>query len=169
MADSERQKGGHGGARPGAGRPRKADKYAGQIAAAEDQIADKLPKLIANLLKLANGGFKEVQEEWQPAGLVTTGSGEYETLVFPEKPADELVRVKRTVSVAAPDRAANTYLIDRILGKPTQRTELTGEDGSPLVPQLTDEERAARIAELLERGRARGAGLAPDEQPGGLS
>ncbi len=156
----------HGGARDGAGRKAKAEKFAGQIASAEQRIADRLPQLIDNMLEIADGGYERVEEEWQPAGLVTVGSGEYESKVFPDKPDHELVLVKRKVSIADKDRSANQYLIDRILGKPTQRTELTGEDGSPLFESLTDDERADRAAALLERARARRAGLAPDRQSG---
>lgn len=123
---------GHGGARPGAGRKAKAEKYAAQIAAAEDQIADRLPRLIGNLLKLADGGFEVVENHYAPAGTVTVGSGEYLTLVYPDKLADELVLIKRVKSRAAPDRAANIDLINRILGKPTTQVEVSGEDGGPL-------------------------------------
>jgi hypothetical protein len=31
-----------------------------------------------------------------------------------------------------PDRQANIYLLDRILGRPTERSELTGSDGGKL-------------------------------------
>lgn len=158
----------HGGKRDGAGRPRKAERYAAPIAAAEDRIADQLPRLIDNMLKLANGGYCEDEVEYQPAGLVTTGSGEFESKVFPDKPDDELIIVKRRRRRAAPDRKANEYLIDRILGRPTQRTELAGENGGPIVIQLTDDERAARAIALLERARARRTGLVADGEPGEL-
>jgi hypothetical protein len=121
-----------GGARPGAGRPRKAEKYAAPIAAAEDHIADRLPQLLSNMLKLANGGWEQVEEKWLPAALITTGSGEFESRVYPDLPANQLVLVERKRSRAAPDRAANIYLIDRILGKPTTRVEVTDEDGGAL-------------------------------------
>jgi len=88
----------------GPGRPRKAEKYAGQIAATEDRIADLLPTLIANLLTLANGVM--VQD-------VSPFDGS--TLVYKEPP----------------DRKANEYLIDRILGRPTQAIEAdVASDGS---------------------------------------
>lgn len=121
-----------GGARPGAGRPRKAEKYAAPIAAAEDRIADRLPQLLSNMLKLANGGWEQVEEEWAPARLVEIGQGESRTLAYPEKDPDELVLIKRTRKRAAPDRAANIDLINRLLGKPTTRVEVRDEDGGPL-------------------------------------
>ncbi|MDP9415968.1 MAG: hypothetical protein M3Q08_18155 [Pseudomonadota bacterium] len=116
----------------GPGRPRKTDKFAGQIAAAEQRIADTLPSILEAQLLLAHGGFEEVEEEWQPARLVTIGSGELEQPAFPELPPDQLVLVKRKHSIAAPDRAAGQYLIDRILGKPTSSVEVSDPDGGPL-------------------------------------
>lgn len=110
------------------GRPSKATKHASEIAAAEQQIVDKLPKVVDALLRLGLGGFKQVDEEWQPAGLVTTGSGEFEMPLFGDKPPHELVLVKRKVSVAAPDRAALVALIDRILGKPGAKVEFGDPD-----------------------------------------
>ncbi len=116
----------------GPGRPRKAEKFAGQIAAAEQQIADRLPTILEAQLLLAHGGWEQVEEEWQPARLVTIGSGELEQPAFPELPPDQMVLVKRKHSIAAPDRAAGQYLIDRILGKPTTTVEATDGDGGPL-------------------------------------
>ena len=106
-----------------AGRPRKADRYAAPVAQAEDRIADRLPKLVATMLRLAEGGYTIEEEEYQPAGLVEIGQGEGRMLAYPDKPADELVLVKRRRRKAAPDRKAAEYLIDRILGRPTQQVE----------------------------------------------
>jgi hypothetical protein len=96
---------GHGGARPGAGRKARADKHAGQIAAAEQKIADRLPDLVENLLILASGAW-----------------------VQGDKCDDQ---GKPLVYLTPPDRSANVYLLDRILGKPTNRCEVSGEDGQP--------------------------------------
>jgi hypothetical protein len=85
---------GHGGARPGAGRKRKAEKFEGEVAAAERRIADRLPRLIDNLFKLADG-------------------------VAVERETRDGVEVFES----PPDRDANKYLIDRILGRPTERVE----------------------------------------------
>lgn len=103
---------GHGGARRGAGRRRKAIKYAGQIAAAEDRIADKLPGLIDNMLVLADGVRVEETN-------IVTGQPE----VY-QKP---------------PDRAANIYLIDRILGRPGVESDdehPTTDDDRPTTEEL---------------------------------
>jgi hypothetical protein len=108
----------------GPGRRPKAIKFARPIARAEKQIADHLPELIENLFVLANGGYERVEEEWQPAGLVYVGTGEFARRAFPEMESNELVLVKRKSSIADKDRQANEYLINRILGKPTERAEV---------------------------------------------
>lgn len=65
--------------------------------AAEKQIADRLPHLIANMLILADG----VRVEGDIPG---------EDGITP-------------VYTKPPDRAANEYLINRVMGKPTDKTE----------------------------------------------
>lgn len=85
----------------GPGRPRKADQNAGAIAAAEKRIRDRLPELIENMFRLADGVWVEE----------TTILG---TKIVYQKP---------------PDYKANEYLINRIMGKPTERQEVSGPDG----------------------------------------
>jgi len=116
----------------GPGRPRRTDKHAGAVAKAEKKIADRLPSLIDNLFTLADGGYERVEEQWAPAGSLFVGSGEWQRPMYPDKDPDELVLVRRTVSVADRDRAANVYLVDRVMGKPTERKEVTGADGGAL-------------------------------------
>ena len=53
------------------------------------------------------------------------------------------------------DIGAFRELADRVEGKPRQRMEITGAEGSPLVPEQTLEQVQARIAELLALGRYR--------------
>lgn len=77
------------------GRPRKADKYGGHILAAENLIADRLPDLLENLFRLAEG--VEVQK--------ADANGNPRVYSQP------------------PDRQANEYLLNRIMGKPTERVE----------------------------------------------
>ncbi len=101
----------NGGARPGAGRKRKDEKFKVPIAKAEKRIADRLPQLIDNLFELANG---VLVEEFDIA------SG------------------KPMVFKRPPDRAANEYLLNRIMGKPTERREITTPD-KPL-SDMTDDE-----------------------------
>lgn len=93
----------------GPGRPKKADKFAGAIARAENQIVDRLPELIDNMFMLAAG---VLVEEETPAGV----------MVF-----------KRP-----PDRAANEYLINRIMGKPIERQEIGGVDGGLIEVQFVN-------------------------------
>lgn len=90
-----------GGARPGAGRPCKLDKYGGHVAAAEDRIADRLPELIDKAFELANG--VEVQK---------------------------LVRGNAVVYSQPPSIGAIMFLFERIAGKVPQALEHSGPDGS---------------------------------------
>lgn len=118
---------GHGGARPGSGRKPSAIKFETAIAQAEGRIADRLPSLIDNMFVLADGGYERVEEQWAPAGSLYIGSGEFQRRMYPDLADDKLVLIKRTMSVADKDRQANQYLIDRVMGKPTERQEHSGE------------------------------------------
>jgi hypothetical protein len=99
----------HGGARAGAGRKRRAVKWAGPIAAAEQKIVDRLPALLENMMLLADG------------------------VVVEKADAEGGVDVYQT----PPCRMSNQYLIDRILGRPTQAVEIGGLDGEPIPVNLT--------------------------------
>lgn len=103
---------GTGGARPGAGRKRKAQKFEGQIQKAENMIADRLPWLIDKAMELADGVAVEK--------MTVTG--------IP------------MVYQLPPDMGAIKYLVDRIMGKATERRELTLE--KPLGEMTVDELRA---------------------------
>lgn len=103
----------NGGQRPGAGRKAKADKFKVPIAKAEQRIADRLPVLIDKMLELADG---------VPVEDVNPVTGEVSVYKTP------------------PDRQALIYLIDRIMGKPTQRKELSFP--KPLHEMTDDELRA---------------------------
>jgi hypothetical protein len=100
---------GRGGRRPGAGRKPKAERFAPKIARAEKRIADRLPELIDNLFVLAQGVRVEMlNPDGEPA-----------------------------VYARPPDYKANSYLIDRILGRPTEAVEVGGPDGRPLPAPVT--------------------------------
>src|SRR4051812_2244932 len=86
---------GTGGARPGAGRKPKQDKHVTAINRAEKQIKDRLPELIGNMFTLAAG------------------------VTLQETDSDGNDRIY----TRPPDRQANEYLINRIMGKPVERTE----------------------------------------------
>ena len=136
-------KGKSGGLRAGAGRPAKPNHQA-TIERAEKRIADRLPTIIDNLFHLADGGYERIEEEYEPAGtVIVAGSEIVETErgpravkvqrpAFPELPADQMVLVRRRVSIADKDRAANIYLADRILGKPTERAEISTPEGGAI-------------------------------------
>jgi hypothetical protein len=93
-----------GGARPGSGRKSSAAKHKGAIARAEKRIADRLPELIDRAFELAEG--VEVEK--------TQADG---TTKFYSQP---------------PCIKAITYLMDRIMGRPTQALEHSGAGSGPL-------------------------------------
>ncbi len=104
---------GKGGAREGAGRPRKAVKFERPIATAEKRIADRLPWIVDQLFELGAGVLVEEYDK---------SSG------------------KPVVYQRPPDRAALEYLANRIMGKPTERRELKLD--KPLEEMTDDELRA---------------------------
>lgn len=155
----------HGGARPGAGRKSKAEKYETEINAAERYIADRLPQFVKALEELALLGTETVHETWEPAGMITIddvilddASGKEQKvkrLAFPHKKADEMVLVQRRVVRGGPSESAVVYGIDRILGKPTAEVEVSGPDGGPLeTVTMTMEEWKQRAAERLAQANA---------------
>lgn len=129
---------------------RKVDIHAAQKLAANNAAAEQLVHYVRNLQLLADGGFETVDEEWVPAGLVLIDDqGDDDggilaaagvntrhmrrpkkVLAFPDLPPDQLVLVKRKRQVAAPDRAANIYLVDRIIGRPEMTTNVNTSDGA---------------------------------------
>lgn len=111
-----------GGARPGAGRKPRAVVYRQPIREAETKIRDRLPWIVDRLFELAEGVRVE-----------STGiSGE--PIVY-QRP---------------PDRASCEYLMDRIMGKPTQPVDvreraqrIADELGMPVEDVLAEAERIA--------------------------
>lgn len=166
-----------GGYRPGAGRKPTREKFKRPIADAEKRIADRLPELVDNLMHAADGGYERVTVEWAPAGLQTVEDVDFDDKgrpvrkrvpAFPHLDPAELVVVKRTVEIADVDVKANTYLLDRIMGKPAADVQLSGPDGGPIDlevndgSRLSDDKLAAAVDRILDRARARTAG-APDQ------
>lgn len=154
MADGRRT---NGGARPGAGRKPNIQKYTVHVTSFHDQAAADVDDRYAALKLLADGGFEEITETWEPAGLIFVGSGEWATLAFPHLPPDHLVCIKRTRSVAAPDRRANEYLINRIAGTPTQRIDLDADPDGAI--EATGEALTEAARELAEWRRQMSAEL----------
>lgn len=123
-----------GGKRPGAGRKPQGVKRAlhqTPVQLAEAKIAAKLPWLVDKLLELADGVYRE---KTLPDGV--TG------IVYQERP----------------DRQAAEYLIDRIMGKPTQPISLV-DKVRELAAQagLTDDEAAEAVAEAEKIMKAPGS------------
>lgn len=93
------------------GRPAKADKFARPVARAEKQIVDALPQIVDAQIALALGVM--VQEVDKESGA----------LIVYQRP---------------PDAKAGQYLIDRILGKTTERHEISGPDTGPIQIEAFD-------------------------------
>lgn len=152
---------GHGGARPGSGRKPNTEKYADAVESFTDSAAADLPDRYEVIQRLADGGWEQVAETYEPAGIIYVdapllkdgapaidANGRpilVKQLAFPHLAPEQLVLVRRTVRVAAPDRAANEYLVDRVAGKPRQQVaaELTGPNGEAIVLQF--QQAAAKI------------------------
>lgn len=96
------------------GRRRKSDVNGTAIQRAEKQIRDRLPEVIDKMFELAMGVLVEEQ--------TLDGKAIY------QKP---------------PDFKAAAYLIDRIMGKPTERREVSGPEGGPVPVQFFDYEQVA--------------------------
>ena len=147
---------GHGGARPGSGRKRHQETYAAEIRAFNDLAAAKLADRYAALERLAEGGYEQIAETWEPAGLIYVtkqvetkdGTIRVSELAFPELDPKALVCVRRTRSFAAPDRRANEYLINRILGMPTQHLDVDPDPDGAL--DVTAEALTTAARELAE-------------------
>lgn len=143
-----RPKSKRGGKRPGSGR-KAADLTrlrAEFHKVAHGLIVDRLPDLIGNLVKLANGGYERVEVEQTPADVVMAADLNV--------PVGQLVVTRRKVATAEPDREANKYLVDRVLGRPRQSVELSGPDGAAIPVSI---ERA--IAKIYG-----GPGTAPEDE-----
>lgn len=147
----------HGGARPGAGRKPKAEKYAEQITAIEDRLADSLKKRVDTLEELAQGGFEKKTRKLIPAVLIMKKVVVMDALgvphnieepAFPDEKPGKLICVEETRETLAPDRAAGIYLTDRILGKPTQAVEMSGPSGEAI--EINAQAMAQAAKELAE-------------------
>lgn len=93
-----------GGPRPNAGRKTKAERHGTAIDQAEDKVCDHLPALVNHMLQLAYG-IKLAKKTPQGGEII------YKT---------------------PPNFKALAYLIDRILGKATERQEISGPDGGEI-------------------------------------
>ena len=134
---------GHGGARPGADRKPTAEQFESEIATAKKCCADTLPDRLETVTGLAEGGYEKQMRKMLPAALVMKKKIVHDNGVphnveepaFPDEKADKMMCVEETRQRLAPDRAANIYLVDRILGKPTAtvEAEITADMGGALI------------------------------------
>lgn len=137
---------GHGGARAGAGRKSKAEKFPEVFAAVDERLAAGVHGRLDKLEYLADGGFEQIEEYYEPAGLIQInkvvetkeGTIRVTELAFPHLDPEQPVLVRSTRRIATPDLKANIYLVDRFLGKPTQATEISGPDGTPVPVSILD-------------------------------
>lgn len=116
----------HGGARPGAGRPPKHVINESPIRAAEKKISDRLPWLVDKLMELAEG-------------------------IHEEKMIGENVAI---VYKRPPDRQAAEYLIDRIMGKPTQPVDVYDTARRLAEERGLDPDKVVSIYDGLKKKRA---------------
>lgn len=140
---------GSGGARPGAGRKPIRETFKRQVGTTEKIYAEHLEQAALNLRILADGGQERVERKYLPAGLVIIEAPLRDvdgnpilnrrgmpilakTLAYPLLPPDQLVLVEEKTISLLPDREANIYISNRILGTPTVHQELTGKDGSAI-------------------------------------
>lgn len=130
---------GRGGARPGGGRPRTRDIFHSIVREAEGKIADKLPLIVDDILRLAQGQYSETRLEMEPAGTlyrddyvnstIDTDKGvrniykRVKVPMYPEKPPDEMVVTKQVETNFAPNLHACIYLMNRIMGPPQAETD----------------------------------------------
>lgn len=119
-----------GGKRPGSGRKPQGLKrviHQTPVQIAEAKIAAKLPWLVDKLLELADGVYRE---KVLPDGV--TG------IVYQERP----------------DRQAAEYLIDRVMGKPTQPVDVYDTARRLAEERGLDPDKVVGIFDGLKRKRA---------------
>lgn len=174
---------GHGGARPGAGRKPKAEKYESQIEAANQQIADHLPMIVGNLLKLAGGGFEMVENKYQPdwyvLATINKSQSRKKSKAEPIQEGGEgglelneetltvhrgLSLIEQKVTYAQPNLQALIYLTNRIMGTPVQMVAQTDTDGQDIKPedgQSALDKITSAIARFAPGGAATGNTVKP--------
>lgn len=64
----------------------------------------------------------------------------------------EHTRVTRTAKIKLADKAKALDQLTKILGMNIDKTEITGANGTPLIPETNDTETARRVAFLLSQG-----------------
>ena len=146
---------GKGGSIPGSGRQSNAAKHEVQITKFTDLAASGLSQCFDNLATLADGGYERTEIKYEPARLIKRkdlardkdgnvirdARGKptiVEVLEFPDADGDVWIETERKVIKLGPDFRANEYLVDRVMGRPRQAVEVTGEDGGPISMAFED-------------------------------
>ena len=136
-----------GGARPGAGRKTRLERYGGDIVRAEDRCRDRLPTTLDNIEKIADGKAVRVEVKRQPAGTifrkdvvrdkdghpVADSKGRFvsiEGLSYPDLDPTEMVEVERKETHFAEDLQANQYLADRVMNRLAAGADVPIEEGA---------------------------------------
>ena len=131
---------GHGGARQGAGRKQKKIKYAGRIAKAEKRIADRLVDLVDRAFELAEGvpiiqGLPleaELARLRKLAEQAREISGDTAELAEITEQLNSTAENLKHIYRSEPNFKALEYLLNRIMGKPVEKKEITGENGGAI-------------------------------------
>jgi len=139
----------NGGFRPGSGRKPNAVKYEGPIASFLDRAAEDLDQTYRNLRDLADGKCVRVETRRKPAGSIVRKDvlrdkegnpvadkrGKFttiEVLLYPDLPPLQMVVLEEHEFKLPPDFKSNELYVDRLMGKPKQAVEHSGEDGGPI-------------------------------------
>lgn len=116
-------RGPNGGARPGAGRKPKVDKYI-QSEQIVEHAADELRKNYTNIRKLADGQIEITHEEWAAAGAFKISTKAGTKPIFQDSDPKDLILIRKRVSRYGPNLRANEYLTNRVMGRPPIHIEV---------------------------------------------
>lgn len=86
---------------------------------------------------------------------------------FVDPALSQLIRIVQTGDSDAVQLAAIKDVLDRAIGKPADKQQISGPDGGPIQTEdvgISDDDRAARILAVLERARGRLSGPADGQE-----
>lgn len=166
-----------GGARPGAGRPTNPAKHQERVGRFTDRCAEYLDLAFDNLVKLAEG-TQRVQRKQVAAGTILRkdvvrkadgspwldGKGKpmgCEVLAHPDLPPDQLLDGEVITTDLPPDERANEYLVNRVMGMPSQAREADPE-------RIKLREALVRVRERMAAYRDPDKPADPDDDPGAI-
>lgn len=126
-------KGTHGGARPGAGRKPHRLKYRFEIETFTAKAAKDIASCYENLKRLADGVPHVVEETYETVFSARAKLKGEPSALDAMNPLD-MILVERKVTTPAPDRLANEYIINRVLGRCASQSELMEEETPERAP-----------------------------------